>query len=81
MKVKITDVGIPMPVVSGNVGCNIGFEYDGKHISTFITPKENLKMALYNAINKEEMKARNMVEAQEFAKEVKKLIGYEIDIP
>lgn len=81
MKAKITDVGIPIAVVSGRVGFNVGIEYSGKHTSTFVTPGENLKLAIYNAINKQEMQERNTVEAAKFAEEVKKLIGSEIEVP
>ena len=81
MKAKITDVGIPIAVVTGFVGFNVGFEYDGKHSSVFVKPGEDRKLALSSAINKQEMQEKARVEATKFAEEVKKLIGYEIDIP
>lgn len=80
MKVKITDVGLPIGVVTGGAGFHVGFEYNGKHASAFIKPGESLKLALYNAANIEEMRQRAMGEAEKFAEEVKKLIGQEIEV-
>jgi hypothetical protein len=69
MKVKITDVGAPF-YHDGKIGFNVGIEYGEIVTSAFIKPGDDFILAL----SKEDG-------AERFSKDIKCLIGTEIEVP